>query len=262
MRHPVEHNRRCRFHSHHYVEIVYHPAGRGWTELATGHRIDFQEGDVVVYAQEESHNQSMTHEGEDWCVYIALPGNGKQLPHGAFHVPRVADALVIEEIRALSQGQPAKDQNPYTAEQAILDLRATALLLALVRSATQKREQDEATPARRYAFRAENCLRERFASVDSLQEVAKEVGIGIDHLRHAFRAEFGTGMAAYLNGVRIERARMLLANSILPLKQIATICGFRDEYYFSTVFRRATGTSPGQYRTANAMIERRARSTH
>ena len=31
------------------------------------------------------------------------------------------------------------------------------------------------------------------------------------------------------------------------MKQIATMCGFKDEYYFSAVFRKFTATAPGAY---------------
>jgi AraC-like DNA-binding protein len=39
-----------------------------------------------------------------------------------------------------------------------------------------------------------------------------------------------------------------LRHSRLPLKQIATLCGFKDEYYFSAVFRQLTQSSPGDFR--------------
>jgi transcriptional regulator GlxA family with amidase domain len=48
--------------------------------------------------------------------------------------------------------------------------------------------------------------------------------------------------------VRLSRAKVMLAHSKLPLKAVASACGFADEYYFSSVFRRIEGLPPGGYR--------------
>ena len=95
---------------------------------------------------------------------------------------------------------------------------------------------------------AELFIRENFASIRSLRNVAATAGIGYDHLRHLFKKTRGRSLVQYLNEVRMERATTLLVHSRLPLKQIATMCGFRDEYYFSAVFRRHVRMPPGRYR--------------
>jgi AraC-like DNA-binding protein len=37
-----------------------------------------------------------------------------------------------------------------------------------------------------------------------------------------------------------------------PLKTVAGMCGFENQRYFSTCFRRMTGTTPGAFRRAVA----------
>ena len=54
---------------------------------------------------------------------------------------------------------------------------------------------------------------------------------------------------AYVDSVRIDRARALLAEGELTLKEIARASGFSTACYFSTAFRRATGETPAGYRT-------------
>jgi AraC-like DNA-binding protein len=36
----------------------------------------------------------------------------------------------------------------------------------------------------------------------------------------------------------------------MPIKQIAVACGYPDAHYFTTLFRRKTGQTPGAYREA------------
>jgi transcriptional regulator GlxA family with amidase domain len=55
-------------------------------------------------------------------------------------------------------------------------------------------------------------------------------------------------MIRWLNEVRLKRARSLLIHSRLPIKQVAALSGFRDEYYFSAVFRRFHRLAPSAYR--------------
>jgi len=53
---------------------------------------------------------------------------------------------------------------------------------------------------------------------------------------------------AYLNKIRIEKGRHLLKNTDIPLVDIAGLVGYEDQSYFTKVFKRLTGVSPGKYR--------------
>ena len=79
-------------------------------------------------------------------------------------------------------------------------------------------------------------------AVADLDRAAGRAEQGLADLRAA------TDEAADSLAGRIERAKTLLVHSQLSLKQIATLCGFRDEYYFSAVFRRFADLPPGRYR--------------
>jgi transcriptional regulator GlxA family with amidase domain len=100
----------------------------------------------------------------------------------------------------------------------------------------------------RHVRKAEHYINEQYGKIDSLRQVAEAIGIGYDHLRHSFKARRGKSLVRQLNEVRVERAKALLAHSRLPLKQISSMCGFRDEYYFSAVFRKLAHAAPGRYR--------------
>jgi AraC-like DNA-binding protein len=242
MRHVVKKGVYCQMHSHRAIEIVYHPRGRGLTRLES-HEIAFRESSAIIYAPEERHDQVMDCEGEDLCVTLAVPARYRGVPRQCFSVGRVEDAAIIEDIRILSQGRV--DLTP--TEQAIFNLRATSTLYALVHLA-QVRDEENDLGADKYVQKAEQYIRDHFATLTTLREAAEHAGIGHDHLRHAVKAARGRSLVRYLTEVRIERAKTLLLHSRIPLKQVASQCGFRDEYYFSAVFRRLVGSPPGRYR--------------
>jgi len=66
-----------------------------------------------------------------------------------------------------------------------------------------------------------------------------------DHLNRTFKKMVGTTIFSYLNGVRISHAKQLLQAGTGTMAEIADKCGFHDIYYFSRVFKKYTGTTPG-----------------
>jgi AraC-like DNA-binding protein len=244
MRHTVGRGVCCEVHSHREVEIVFHPTGRGISR-AEGEAVrPFRAGDVVVYAPGQPHDQVMDEPGDDFCVQIALPGLGRRVPRLGFHVAAIEEPSLLDELRGLSQDHVSVSRE----EQVILNLRATSALCALIHLASARAPVRLASVPERHVAAAEQYIRENFASIRSLRDVAASAGIGYDHLRHLFKKTRRRSLVQYLNEVRMERATTLLAHSRLPLKQVATMCGYRDEYYFSAVFRRHLRMPPGRFR--------------
>ncbi len=52
----------------------------------------------------------------------------------------------------------------------------------------------------------------------------------------------------YILKLRLQKAKDLLANSSLPIYEVASFCGFEDEYYFSNFFKKHMGISPTAFR--------------
>lgn len=231
-------------HSHSALEIVYHPSGRGVTRAGGGKSVAFREGSAVIYVANERHDQLMERGGEDLCVQLAVPEEGHALPASCLYVPQVVSASMREDLYLLSRGNPRLSR----IEQSIFNLRATAVLLGLIQIACDDRSWAEAGLAEQHALKAERYICDSFATIGSLDEVARHVGVSHDYLRHIFQLRRGKTLVRHLGEVRIDRAKMLLKHSHLPMKQIATLCGYKDEYYFSAVFRRMVHTTPGGYR--------------
>ncbi len=242
-RHIMPEGTSCGDHAHYAAEIVYHPRGVGRTRVnraVTG----FSAGDIVVYAPRELHDQHAEEECEDVCIQVALPpGAARKLRYGFLLASAEGDWLV-EEIEALSRSY----SDGGGLDQQILDLRVTAVLLALVKRACEASENLRISTAERYVREAERYVRECFAEIASLQEIAEHVGLSESHLRHLFRSRRKRSLVGYVREVRLNRAKVLLTTSPHGLKQIAGMCGFADEYYFSAVFRKVVKMPPGQYR--------------
>lgn len=85
-----------------------------------------------------------------------------------------------------------------------------------------------------------------------LTDLAGTVGQSPHHFIRTLRAATGLSPHQWLTHKRIARARVLLARTDLPLIQVALECGFGTQQHFTTVFRQATGVTPGAFRRTTA----------
>ncbi|MFF5257574.1 AraC family ligand binding domain-containing protein [Actinomadura viridis] len=85
----------------------------------------------------------------------------------------------------------------------------------------------------------------------SLEALAEAAGVGTFQLMRAFRAATGLPPHAYLNQVRVRRARALLDAGLRPA-EVAARTGFADQAHLTRHFKRTVGVPPGAYRDGRA----------
>lgn len=67
-------------------------------------------------------------------------------------------------------------------------------------------------------------------------------------ITNAFKHAYGISVRQYLIDYRLKQAQILLKDVEMPIKEIASQCGFTDQNYFTKVFTRAFQVSPTIYR--------------
>lgn len=82
----------------------------------------------------------------------------------------------------------------------------------------------------------------------TLDDVAAEVFLSKSYLSKIFKEELGQTFSNYVNTVRVEQSKPLLLEGKLSLAEIANIIGFEDQSYFTKVFKKMVGVSPGRFR--------------
>jgi AraC family transcriptional regulator len=82
----------------------------------------------------------------------------------------------------------------------------------------------------------------------NLETLAAVVGMGVWTFTRHFRESFGRTPHAYVIERRIDRARRLLAQSGLPIKEVASACGFADQAHMTRVFQTHLRTTPAALR--------------
>lgn len=100
---------------------------------------------------------------------------------------------------------------------------------------------------RRVQAAMETMLR-RLADPPSLPDLAKSCGLSVSRLGELFLEATGQTPRNWLEQARLKHAQDLLATTGLPVKLVASACGYRDQRHFATRFRKQFGLTPGQRR--------------
>ena len=89
-----------------------------------------------------------------------------------------------------------------------------------------------------------------------LEEVAEHCKVSTSYLSTQFKKELSLGVNKYISGLRMERAKMLLAETNLSITEIASRLFYYDAKYFSKCFFEKMGMNPKDYR--NSLHENRS----
>lgn len=92
-------------------------------------------------------------------------------------------------------------------------------------------------------------LSERLDEDIRVDDIAAELGLSTAYLQRIFRQVQGKTIIAYLNQLRIERAKLLLTNTKDAVVDIAIASGFNSRQHFARVFSDLVGCSPTEFRS-------------
>jgi transcriptional regulator GlxA family with amidase domain len=82
-----------------------------------------------------------------------------------------------------------------------------------------------------------------------LCELATKVGISTRQVERLFKEQMGIGPSMFYLKRRLERARTMLRQTLLPIREVAVECGFGSTAHFSHAYKKAFGIPPTQERT-------------
>ena len=84
----------------------------------------------------------------------------------------------------------------------------------------------------------------------TLKQIANSVGYSPNYCDTLFKSHTGVSILNYVIERRISEAKLLLSEGILSLKEISETIGFEDYNYFSRTFKKKSGYSPSEYKSA------------
>ncbi len=158
--------------------------------------------------------------------------------------PLILEKANIEELRSLYYAMPRMSEEQFAY--------ATALAADYARLA-----ESESRPVRYIPQSYTDSLKQFVAANIHLpvtrEMAAAHVGISPGYLSHIISKELGCPFSEYVTAQKMDKAKELLASSSLSIAMVAENCGYDNPKYFSTLFKKHTGMTAGEYRKMTAL---------
>ncbi len=93
-------------------------------------------------------------------------------------------------------------------------------------------------------------IRENYRRDISMQDLAGAMNYSEAYFCKLFKQCFNKNFTAYLTEYRVKEAKRLLEQPTINVKEVGKAVGYMDPNYFARVFKRITGQTPTEYRSA------------
>lgn len=98
------------------------------------------------------------------------------------------------------------------------------------------------------AERIRKYIDEHYMEDICLQDAASSLHYSDAYFCKFFKQNFDKSFIVYLSELRMEKAKELLEDCLINVKDVSQKVGYRDSNYFTKVFKRITGLTPSEYR--------------
>jgi AraC-like DNA-binding protein len=245
-----------RYEGHPIPEVAFCVRGRAELALA-GNRYALTEGDTAIVAPRTPHLERILDRNQGYhLLWIRVApdhlglhassysrGNRFQLVGGA-SIPRSGAMGRCFEAAA--------EETVVRAPLWIELVRARlieGLVLAIRHLETHGAGLTPEDSKRGMADVAKAFIQSRFSEDLSLEQIAREVYLSPNYFSSLFTQAEGKTVFEYLHEIRLDEARRLLAETEMPIREIARRVGIPSPSYFCRLFKRTVGQTAHVYRT-------------
>jgi len=123
-----------------------------------------------------------------------------------------------------------------------------AQLLIRIARLRAEAESDAAPQAERYVRKCIEFMRQHYDRDIQAKDVAAAVNLHPGYVHRLFKAQTGRTLTDYLTALRMEKAKMLLLRTDIPIADISDYVGVGSRQYFHALFKRYTNRTPVQFR--------------
>ena len=191
----------------------------------------------------------------DWVdeVFRELLPALEQFPTIAYQLPFRVFALCLDTAGSRIAADPTLQQTLKECGAATEQAEDYDALCALTKAGLHRfflqYSQSVLGDSSQAVSSAKAFLRDNYACRLTLREIADHVHLNPQYFSVLFKRETGRSVTDHLTSLRMEQAKALLKETLLPINEVARAVSYEDPDYFSRVFRKTCALSPRQYRT-------------
>lgn len=222
-------------------------AGNKIYRFSDGTRFDVPGGKVIFLPQYSSYSVFSETPGDCYAINF-------QITETAVFSPFLMSIRNLSPLRETFASAEAafRTRTVGWRESCLCDLYRVLSLL-------QKERASVYTPAGKAEWLAPATERIHESFCDgklSIDDLAALCGISTVYFRRLFHRIYGVSPVQYIQRLRLERSKELIASGLYTVEKAAELSGFSDTCYFCRCFRAQTGVTPTQYRRARQEEDR------
>lgn len=135
-------------------------------------------------------------------------------------------------------------------EGKLLDRMLLMQLLVRIGRLRSETERNLAPQAGQYVKASISYLVQNYDRPLTIKEVAASVNLHPGYLQRLFKSQTNRTMIEYLTDIRMEKAKMLLERTDIPVADVSDYVGAGSRAYFHALFKKYTAMTPVEYRMA------------
>ena len=158
--------------------------------------------------------------------------------------------FVPQEVMLLLKKFRAEYQNRLPGYEQVLESLAIVITDQLIRSLLGIDANQEFITERSDVERVIQYMHQNYRERFSVSKLARIVNMSESHLTRAFIKETGIAPMEYLNRLRLDKAKKLLGEGTMNIREISLNCGFNSVAHFSWNFAKHLSTTPSEYQNS------------
>lgn len=231
-------------------QLIYITKGEGIFESRSCSLMKIKEGTIIMLFPEEWHRYK-PNESTGWDEYwVGFNGNViDNIVKNGFFTPRNPSMSIgfRENVLEVFLEIIERTQKEKTGYQPLIS-GALIYLLGIIHSISKEIYFEDKSHEEMIINKAMLFFRSNIDQDISIEKVAKEFNVSYSWFRKMFKTYTGIAPGQYLIQLKIEKAKTLLYNPALSIKEIAYELNFKSCFDFSKLFKRKTSYSPEAYR--------------
>lgn len=241
-------------HSHEdRVEILYLLSGSGWHTIGK-YRYPTSAGDLVIINSGVLHEEKVRGKEplEFYCCAVtnlSLKGKKRGQLIDEDRVPVLesgSQKQIVEDLFKVIQKE-SMSENVWKNE--ICTFLASALVLKVAEMTQGSECMDSQEQKEHWMIeKVQNYMEQNFRDKISLQDMAEIVSVTPWYLERVFKKYTGDSLNQYLIHLKLGYAQNLFRDTSKSIAQVAEEVGYDNPSYFSQLFKKKFGVTPGAYR--------------
>lgn len=230
-------------------QFVYISKGKGSFISENTKKINISKGQIIILFPGQWHTYSPSGDTGWNEYYIGFEGEIiDEIVANGFISPlqQVLDVGVNEDlVHLFSTAIKIAKEDKIASQQSLAGIVFN--ILGTILSLAQNKNFETKESAQKIE-RAKVIMLENIHKDIDIQEIAKNLGIGYSLFRKEFKEYTGYAPARYFQELKLRKAKELLTETLLPIKEISYKLNFSSYEYFLSFFKNRVGTTPTEYR--------------